>query len=359
MSSERRVLVVDDSRLVGAVLRDLINGFRGYRVAAVAERGDEALRLVHELKPDLVTLDIEMPGMDGLDALGYIMSEAPRPVVMVSGATSRGTVDLTIRAFELGAVEFVRKPDRATAEEWAAVAERLRMALDAAVGANTGVPLLARPPARATRTARRAQVAPTVVAIAASTGGPRALAEIVPALPASLDAAVLVAQHMPPGFTTGLARRLDQLSALPVREAQSGEPVLAGQVYVAPGGRHLAVVNEPSGPHLHLHDAPAEHGVRPAADVLFRSVAKVFGKRSVGVVLTGMGRDGAEGLRRIVEAGGLGVVQDRSTSAVYGMPQQALQSLQSVEGCDERPLPQVAAAVARAVEELVARGAAS
>lgn len=344
MSFDRRVLVVDDSALLGAVVAGLIEGFGGFKVVGTARDGEEALRLVHALDPDIVTLDIEMPGVDGLHALGYIMSECPRPVVMVSGATRRGAVDLTIRAFELGAVEFVRKPDERSHDGWVSVAPRLRDALRAASNANTGLPLLVRPRVPGVKAPRRLHAATAVVVMAASTGGPRALAELVPGLDPALDAAVVIAQHMPAGFTAGLARRLDQLSPLPVREAQSGEPLLAGTVYVAPGGRHLVLEREDGGARLQLRDEPPEHGVRPAADPLFRSAAAVFGPRALGVVLTGMGRDGSEGLQAIVRAGGRGLVQDRATSAVYGMPAQAKASLSADA---ELPLGQMAAAIGR------------
>lgn len=347
MSTEpRRVLVVDDSALLGAVVRELIEGFGGFRVVGVARDGDEALRMVHALDPDLVTLDIEMPGVDGLHALGYIMSECPRPVIMVSGATTRGNVDLTIRAFELGAVEFVRKPDQLSPAGWASVAPRLHDALRAATDANFGLPLLARPELRKRSARVSLHAATEAVAIAASTGGPRALAELIPGLSARCEAGVVVVQHMPPGFTAGLARRLDQLSHLPVREAQSGEPLLAGHVYLAPGGRHLRLVASGDGARLQLSDDAPVHGVRPAADPLFASVAQVFGPRALGVVLTGMGRDGSDGLRELLRAGGRGLVQDRASSAVYGMPGQARAQ---VAAEDEHPLSVMAGAIEAAL----------
>lgn len=345
------VLVVDDSQLIVTVLRELIEGFGGFRVIGTARDGEEALRLVHALEPDIVTLDIEMPGVDGLAALGYIMSESPRPVVMVSGATTRGGVDLTIRAFELGAVEFVRKPDQSTPQGWVSVAPHVLRALQAATDANVGLPMLARPRARTPALRTAARRAEGVVAIAASTGGPRALAELVPMFSGSFEGAVLIVQHMPPGFTAGLARRLDHLAALPVREAQSGEPVLAGHVYVAPGGRHLVVHAETPGGRLALDDSPSVHGVRPAADPLFASVATVFGARSVGVVLTGMGRDGSAGLAAIKSAGGATLVQDRATSSVYGMPAQA----RAFAGA-ECSLPELAPSIERAFAQQVAGG---
>jgi len=318
------VLIVDDSQLVREVVREAIERFPGFVVVGVAKDGEEALRLVHALQPDVVTMDIEMPGIDGLHALGYIMSETPRPVVMLSGATTRGAVDLTIRAFELGAVEFVRKPAPDAKDGWAEVAPRLHEALRAAVVANTGIPLLASPVRRGVPRVASLHRADHAVVIASSTGGPRALAEIIPALLGTLEAAVLIAQHMPPGFTAGLARRLEQLGTLPVREAQSGEPVLAGHVYVAPGGKHMEVIRDVAGPRVMLSQGPAVHGVRPAADPLFITAAAVFGARTVGVVLTGMGRDGSAGLRAVRAAGGGALVQDRASSAVYGMPAQAL-----------------------------------
>lgn len=320
------MLVVDDSALLRRVVSDLIDGFEGFHVVGTARDGEDALRKMHELDPDIMTLDIEMPGLDGLSVLGYVMSESPRPVVMLSAASVLGSVDLTIRALELGAVDFVRKPEVHSRTALASVGERLHDALRAAAVVNLrGVEILARPrlltPTIAVASAGRAH---SVVAIAASTGGPRALAEVIPALPRDLPAAVLVVQHMPPGFTAGLARRLDQMSAIPVREAAHGDPLLPAHVYLAPGGRHLSVVQDAAGPMLALDSGPTLHGVRPAADPLFRSVAALFGGRAVGVILTGMGRDGTAGLRAIREAGGGAVIQDRATSTIYGMPQHAM-----------------------------------
>lgn len=358
MSSEprvRSVLVVDDSALLGRVLRELIDGIDGFHVVAVAPDGAEALRLVHALDPDIVTMDIEMPGVDGLSALGYIMSESPRPVVMVSGATTRGAVDVTIRALELGAIDFVRKPAGDTPAEWERIRGRLTEALRAAAEMNLhGVPVLARPrlqPALPAPAGVRG--ADAAVVVACSTGGPRALAEVIPGLGAALPAAVLVAQHMPPGFTTGLARRLDQLSELSVREAGHGETALPGCVYLAPGGRHMTVSMGTHGATITLDDSPPQHGVRPAADPLFVSAARLFGSRAVGVVLTGMGRDGSAGLRAIRAAGGGAVVQDRATSVIYGMPQQAL----AEAGADrEEPLDRIGSAVQELLSARVAVG---
>ncbi|HEY0971350.1 MAG TPA: chemotaxis-specific protein-glutamate methyltransferase CheB [Gemmatimonadales bacterium] len=353
-ATPRTVLVVDDSAFMRRLVTELVESDPRFRVIATARDGHEALRLVHEMDPDLVTLDVEMPGLDGLQVLGYLMSETPRPVVMLAAAGSEDGAELAIRALELGAVEFVRKPSGPISLDLERVRDRLVAALDAAAVTNLGGASMLAPPARGERpTTRHAAVAAThVVVIASSTGGPRALAEIVPHLPSPLGAAVLVAQHMPRGFTASLARRLDGLSALPVSEARDGEPVMSDHVYVAPGGAHMVVEGEAGSARLRLLEAPPIWGVRPAADPLFASAAASFGARSVGVVLTGMGRDGADGLQRVRAAGGGAVVQDRATSTVYGMPAAALEAA----GAD-RVVP--LANVAGAVEMLLAARAAA
>jgi two-component system chemotaxis response regulator CheB len=351
-AGKKTVLVVDDSALIRTVVSEVIEGFAEFTVVGTARDGNDAIEQIQALDPDIVTLDIEMPGLDGIATLGYVMSETPRAVIMLSAAESRGDVDLTLRALELGAVDFVRKPPAAGTQQVLRVAERLLEALRAAAVVNLrGVPMLVRTPlarGRATPDRRRAQAA---VAIAASTGGPRALAELVPAFSRDLDAAVLVAQHMPRGFTAGLAKRLDELSVLQVSEARDGEEVLPNHVYVAPGGRHMTVVGGDGGVRIALDDSPPVRGVRPAADPLFQSVAASFGAASVGVVLTGMGRDGSAGLAAIRAAGGGAVVQDRDTATIYGMPQSALE----IAGADRvAPLGLVVSAVA---ELLAARRA--
>jgi two-component system chemotaxis response regulator CheB len=321
------VLVVDDSAFMRRVIGEIIEGSREFRVVGTARNGHDALQKIHALGPDIVTLDVEMPELDGLQTLGYIMSETPRAVVMLSAAVTQGGVDLTLRCLELGAVDFVRKPTGASSHDLSSVATTLINALRAATQVNLGgVQLLARPRFVTIAPAVRSRADATVaVAIASSTGGPRALAEVIPGLPADLHAAVLVVQHMPPGFTRSLANRIDGMSELRVTEAEHGEPVVVNRVYLAPGGLHMRVVgNGPGAWSIALDEGPAIHGVRPSADRLFESVAEQFGRSSIGVVLTGMGKDGAEGLKAIRGAGGAGIVQDRATSTIYGMPQAAL-----------------------------------
>ena len=318
MSSSQRptVLVVDDSAFMRRVIGDIIDRSGEFSVVGTARNGHEALRQIHALAPDIVTLDVEMPELDGVQTLGYIMSETPRAVVMLSAAATQGGVDLTLRCLELGAVDFVRKPTGVGSHDLSTVAAPLLDALRAATEVNLqGVQLLARPRFVSGAPVVRSRSDATIaVAIACSTGGPRALAEVVPALPGDLHAAVLIVQHMPPGFTRSLANRIDGMSELRVTEAEHGEPVVVNRVYLAPGGLHMRVVG--SGPGawtIALDDGPAMHGVRPSADRLFESVAEQFGAASIGVVLTGMGKDGAEGLRAIRAAGGAGIVQDRAT----------------------------------------------
>jgi two-component system chemotaxis response regulator CheB len=322
------VLVVDDSAFMRKLIAEMVEANGEYRVVGTAADGIEALEKIRELGPDIVTLDIEMPRLDGLEALEQIMREMPRPVVMLSAAGSERGNEMTLRALERGAIEFVRKPSGPISIDLLTVREELAAALNAARAVNmTGVRTPAGPIARVTAdvsSKKSAVLATFVVAIAASTGGPRTLGEIIPHLPGTLGAAVVIVQHMPREFTRTLSRRLDAMSPLSVSEAEDGEPLIENHVYLAPGGYHMRVNGEAGQATIGLDTSPTIWGVRPAADPLFASVAEIFGASSVGVILTGMGRDGAEGLRQIRAAGGIAVVQDRDSSIIYGMPQAAL-----------------------------------
>ena len=348
-SNKPRVLVVDDSAFMRRMTSQIIEESGEFSVAGTARNGYDALKQIYALNPDLVTLDVDMPELDGLNTLGYIMSETPRPVVMLSAGTTHGGQEAALRALDLGAVDFVLKPSGSISLDLRIITDRLIGALRVASEANpAGLRMLARPAVdhAAPRVAFAGRATHAVV-IACSTGGPRALAAVVPRFPRELAAAVLVVQHMPAGFTKSFAQRLDGMSPMLVDEAVDGEPVVNGRVYVAPGGFHMQVQDDGEGPTIALNTSPPVWGVRPAADVLFRSAATVFGSSTVGAVLTGMGRDGAEGLRVIREAGGRAVVQDRETATIYGMPNAAL----TLAGADHvLPLTEIGAMLADLVD---------
>lgn len=326
------VLVVDDSVFMRRMISDLIDRLPGYSVTGVASDGKEALRRIDELDPDVITLDIEMPRLDGLGVLKHVMACAPRPFIVVSAYTQHGS-ELAMRALELGAVDVVPKPSGPVSFDVKQVTGELHRALEAA--RFTDIEALTSKKAPATpavgRVVRRTGA---VVAIAASTGGPRALSLVLGSLPADLGAAVLIVQHMPPGFTAALAARLDSLSQLSVAEAFDGAPILPNRVWIAPGDFHMRVRRSGSEMKVALDQAPPIWGTRPAADALFASVAEACGCEGIGVVLTGMGRDGAAGLAAIRTAGGRSLAQDRATSAVYGMPAKAVE-----EGAVDAVLP--------------------
>ena len=358
-SPVRRVLVVDDSAFMRRMVSDVVASSGEFTVIGTARDGADALRKVHALNPDIVTLDIEMPGLDGLEALGYIMSELPRPVVMLSAGGADGGAEATLRALELGAVDFVRKPSGPISLDLGRVREELLDALRAASCTNLrGVNVLARSLrfVSANPIASRGFAVDNpvrhIVCIASSTGGPAALTQVIPKLPRDLDAAVLIVQHMPKGFTASLAQRLNSLGPLPVSEGVHGEMVQNGRVYIAPGGLHMCVQTWGDGVRLVMNDNPSEWGVRPAADPLFASVSLLFHASAIGVVLTGMGRDGAEGLRLMRTAGAVGIVQDSDSAVIAAMPVAALNHA----GADYVvPLNAVSNTIGAAVSQLAAK----
>jgi two-component system chemotaxis response regulator CheB len=268
--------------------------------------------------------------MDGLDVLRQLMRDHPRPVVMLSAGGTDGGADATMRALELGAVEFVRKPSGAISLDLEDVSEELLAALRAAACTNLETLPRTLPPVAALSGALLGVrlddgvAATQIVCIAASTGGPAALARVIPKLPRFARTAVVIVQHMPAGFTASLASRLHGASRLSVREARNGDPLLAGHAYVAPGGYHVRVAMTQGTPSLFLDCGAPEWGVRPAADPMFKSASASFGGAAIGVVLTGMGRDGAEGLATVRRGGGVGVIQHRESAVIAGMPDAAL-----------------------------------
>lgn len=343
--------MVDDSAFMRRLITEIVESRPDFLVVGTARDGADAITKVRLLRPDIVTLDIEMPVVDGLTALAGIMSEMPRPVVMLSAAGSLSDNALTIRALELGAVDFVRKPSGPVSIDLLAVRAELMRALSAA--AIVRVPhvvtalRIERSADAGTREPPRTDPARAVVVVAASTGGPKALSEMVASLPASMNAAILVVQHMPGDFLQSFAARLAQIGSLPVTVGITGEVVTAGRIYLAPGDRHMSVVMSNGLPRLRTEYGPAVCGVRPSADPLFASAAQAFGENVIGVVLTGMGRDGSDGLRAVRAAGGGAIIQDRASCIIYGMPRSAL----AVAGADRVVAPRL---VGAAVADLLA-----
>lgn len=350
MNSRVRVLIVDDSAFARFSISKQLDLDPEIEVVGVARDGIEALDKIEKLKPSVVTMDVQMPRMDGLTTLKHIMSEYPTPVVMVSSLTSEGA-ETTIEALELGAVDFFLKSSPASPVGYPELASDLVNKVKLAAGVKVPKLLaIARtktaPPQREKKPQWRHHSPPSkVLVIGSSTGGPSALYKLIPNLSGDISASILVVQHMPPGFTTSLANRLDQLSQIEVREARSGEPLGRGQGLVAPGDYHMMVTR---GGKIHLNQGPPVHGVRPAVDVTMESVAQVYSGSAIGVVLTGMGSDGTRGAALIREAGGKIAVEDESTCVVYGMPRSVIESGNADEVV---PLSQMAEKIARMCQE--------
>lgn len=323
MAATIDVLVVDDSPLMQRITTHLLESDPRIRVVSTAADGYEALEKVEAIRPDVVTLDIEMPRMNGLDALQQIMQRAPTPVVMLSGVQE---ADAAVRALELGAVDFVAKPSGTVSIDLYKVRDELinKVKLATLINLDRSAAQVRRHTPIVAVPRRRTPDRPWVLAIGASTGGPQALDQILCALPADLAASVLIVQHMPVGFTTSFAQRLHKRSPLHVEEARDGQEVSISSAYVAPGGRHMVVAREGGRLRIRLQDTPPVNSVRPSADILMASVARLEGLHSIGVVLTGMGVDGAEGLAQIKAAGGLTLAQDKESSTVFGMPKAAI-----------------------------------
>jgi two-component system chemotaxis response regulator CheB len=320
------VLVVDDSAFMRRLIAEVVELRDDFRVVGTASDGFEALDSIRSLSPDIVTLDLAMPRLDGMATLERIMDEMPRPVIVVSAAGSSEENASAVRALELGAVEFVRKPSGPVSIDLLVVREELLRALDVASVVSFGerAPAAGCVQCRTQRRPLSRKNAVRVVVIAASTGGPRAVAGVVSGLSADLDAAVLIVQHMPSEFVPTLAARLRELTSLPVSVAADGQPVLSGHVYVAPGDGQMRLRRGSDSVTIEIDAGDPIFGSRPSADPLFESAARLFGRKTVGVVLSGMGRDGADGLRAIRGAGGWAIVQDRASSIIYGMPAAAL-----------------------------------
>lgn len=336
MNERVRVLVVDDSALMRKLIPNILARDPHIEVVGTAMDGAFALKKIEELHPDVVTLDLEMPRMDGMETLRLIMRRAPLPVILVSTHSKEGAYS-TFKALALGAIDFVAKPKEASAGHLDAIAGQLIEKIKVAkrtVGKTIAHPVFEEPAKPVKKNARVAVPPNRIIAIGVSTGGPNAMQYLLSRIPAEFSGTILLVQHMPEGFTEMFARRLDECCALEVQEARSGDLLLAGRVLVCPGNRHMMVRRMPRGDIAVLSDSAPVNGHRPSVDVLFHSVAQEFGPTTVGVLMTGMGEDGAEGLGAIKAAGGVTIAQSEDTCVVPGMPRAAI-----VKGYAGRILP--------------------
>jgi two-component system chemotaxis response regulator CheB len=312
-----RVLVVDDSSSVRALLENILDTAPGLRVVGCAANGEEALQLAQELKPDVITMDLQMPRMDGYEAIRQIMQACPTRIVVVSGGEDRKEVDASFRAIEAGALVLVRRPygigNPAHAESARALVRTVRAMAEVKVVRRWGD---ARRPAPRSQAAQR-----RLVAIGASTGGPTVLRDILAELPPGFPLPLVIVQHLAPGFTRGLADWLAGASGYPVELAHDAQPLLGGRAYLVPEGRQVALV---SGPVCRLLEAPPEHGMCPSVSHLFRAIDPELRPATAAVLLTGMGKDGAAEMKQLREHGALTIAQDRASSVVYGMPGEAV-----------------------------------
>ena len=326
-----RVLIIDDSASVRQAMTALLSADPEIEVIGSASDPFAAAQKMREEAPDVITLDVEMPRMDGITFLRKLMAQRPTPVVMCSSLTEAGSETL-MQALEAGAVDVILKPKIGVADHLTESAERIRDVVKGAAKARldarrptmlvekklTADAVLAPPSHRA-----MAKTTEVVACLGASTGGTESLREVLQALPANAPGIVIV-QHMPAGFTASFAKRLNSLCEVEVKEAQDGDPVLRGHVLIAPGDRHMLLERQGARYHVSVRDGPAVSRHRPSVDVLFRSAARSAGANAIGVIMTGMGDDGAQGLGEMRQAGAMTIAQDEATSVVFGMPREAI-----------------------------------
>lgn len=365
METKLRVLVVDDSALYRKIVGQALSGIPGVEVVGTAPDGKIALQKIDHLHPDLLTLDLEMPGLGGLDVLRELRQQSSAVgAIMVSAFTGQGA-QATVSALQLGAFDFVLKP---AGPDPAANAARLRDDLAGKIEAfarTRAIQQILRQPAVPAPAATAVAASPAddalgiadrlhriaarpvrvrAVAIGISTGGPRALGDMLPQLPADLAAPVLIVQHMPPLFTRSLAEDLNRRCPLRVREAADQQPVVPGEILIAPGGRQMKVEEAAGGICIRITDDPPEHSCRPSVDYLFRSIAAVYGGESLGVIMTGMGNDGTQGCRLLKQKGASIIAQDAASCVVFGMPKEPIeQGIADVVA----PLDKIAAEIVR------------
>lgn len=323
MSKKVRVLVVDDSAFMRSMLVRMIDKDARFEVVGKATNGQEGVAKVKELKPDVVTMDIEMPIMNGLDALDAIMKECPTPVVMVSSLTEEGA-QATLSALEKGAIDFIPKAmhddNRNILRSVNTLHDKLMAASRVKMGAEKS------PVEKLAPLTPALLPKPKIVIIGSSTGGPRALQELIPTLPATLNVPIVIAQHMPAAFTGAMAQRLNDMSNCPVVEAQEGGSVQAGTVYIAKGGHHLRIQGDETNPYFSIRENQGESFFQPSVNILAESALNIFGKDILAIMLTGMGNDGAKSFVEIKKTGGYVIAQDEATCTVYGMPKAVVEN---------------------------------
>ena len=341
MRNKIKVLIVDDSALIRQMMEKMLAGDPAIEVVGTAQDPYIAREKIKKLNPDVITLDVEMPRMDGLTFLSNLMRLRPMPVVMVSSLTEKGA-DTTLRALEMGAIDFVTKPKIDLANSFDSYAEqiiekvkvaananvsqierRARLNLDQILDRKIDPKLSADAVIKKTSGRKQFRTTGKIVAIGASTGGTEAIREILSVLPADAPG-IVISQHIPEGFSTAFARRMNENSQMVVYEAKDGQQILPGHVYIAPGDQHLLVVRNGAQYNCRLSDGPLVNRHRPSVDVMFRSIAENVGPNAIGVILTGMGKDGALGLQEIRENGGTTIAQDERSSVVWGMPGEAV-----------------------------------
>lgn len=346
MASELKVLVVDDSAIYRSLVQGCVRDLPDLRCVGTAHDGSEAIAKAAELRPDVILLDVEMPVMNGLAAIPRLRKVVPDAgIIMISSLTTEGA-NVTVEALQAGAFDFVTKPQVKAGEDgFAALREPLRMVIAAF---REGRAQRARPAQVPTRSRERGK-APVidVIAIGVSTGGPSALAELLPRLPADLRVPILIVQHMPARFTGSLADSLDKRAKLRILEAEDGRPLRAGEVLIAPGGKHLIVASANSEPYVRLTQTDPVNSFRPSVDVLFSSIADTLPGRSLCLIMTGMGADGLEGVKRVRARGGWCIAQDQASCAVYGMPRSVIEAGQADEVVTLEELPARIAEIAR------------
>lgn len=340
-----KVVVVDDSAFMRMVLKDIIDSQADMQVIGVAKDGLEALQVIEEKKPDVVTLDVEMPRMNGIEALKRIVQKYPVRVIMVSSLTEEGA-DITITALSLGAVDFLTKPSGSTSLTFREVADELVQKIRSAMLIDPKRALLKPTVKPVVPTLKKISLTERVVVIGASTGGPRSLDLIIPVLPPDFPAPIFLVQHMPPLFTKSLAMRLNSMSKITVKEAEDGETVKRGTVYIAPGDFHMGVKTVNSNVQIYLDKSEKINNVRPAVDFTLLKVSEIYKSNTIAVILTGMGRDGAKGAFKVKYYGGKVIAEHESTCVVYGMPKAVVE-----EGYADYVLP--ADKIAEKLVELV------